>query len=87
MEQSKANCPGPLTYRIKLERLTYLEYLLNTTRTLFREIMEIVEDSEYATKQNKSSPIIKHNRLKTKLSEMKKIRTANPYLKNAHVGN
>ena len=87
MKQCKVNCPGPLTCRINLGRLTYLEYLLNTTRTLLIEIMEIVEDSECATKQDKTSPIIEHNRLKTKLSEIKKIRTATPYPKNPHVGN
>ena len=75
-----------LTCRINWERLIYLEYLLNTTRTL-REIMKIVEYSKCATNQDTSSPMIEHNRLKTKLLVIKKIRSATTYPKNPHVGN
>ena len=41
---SKGLPRGPLTCRIDLGRLEYLNYLLNTTRNLPNELLETIEE-------------------------------------------
>ena len=46
INQCQKDCTGPLTCRIDLERLEYLNYLLNTTRNLRNDILEAIEEEK-----------------------------------------
>ena len=69
--------PRPLTCRIDLGRLEYLNYLLNTTRNLRNEILETIE--EETNIEQSVTPVISYNKLITKINETKKAQLKTPY--------
>ena len=71
------DCPGPLTCRINLGRLEYLNYLLNTTRNLRNEILETIE--EEANIEPSVTPVISYKKFITKINEANKARSKAPY--------
>ena len=77
INQCQKDCPPPLTCRIDLGRLEYLIHLINTTRNLRNEVLEVIE--EEIDVEPSIVPVISYNKIVTKMNEAKKALSNAPY--------
>ena len=77
INQCQKDCPPPLTCRIDLGRLEYLIHLINTTRILRNEVLEVID--EEIDIEPSIVPVISYNKIVTKMNDAKKALSNAPY--------